>query len=196
MDFDTLMKTDKPEHFAAAVENITTRRKALQLDIQKYIVAVAHRWQETGDGRPAVERINMLINKQVTGEGLRRNALLDYIVANLGLTFVTEGDNKNTFILAKAKPTAFVLADLVKQENHWYNAIPEKEYVPMDLNIMLKVMLTKATKRADTAKAEDNVPKSRIEALAALHKAWEAEDAEADAKAAVAVDDLEDECAH
>ena len=175
--FDKLMKTDNTADFHAACADIKARRISLQLDIQRYLVAVATRWNETGDVRPAVERINMLISKEITGEGIRRNTLLEYIEQNLGLQFVTEGDNKGKFIAGKAKAKALDFTYLNNKATHWYNAVPEKPYQPMMLNVMLGVMLKKATARSEKATEADDLPADRLEALANLHRQWAAEDA-------------------
>jgi hypothetical protein len=180
MNFDTLMKTDDNNQFALAVADINKRGVALQLDIQKYLVAVAARWTETGDVRPAVDRINMLIDKKALFKGVRRNAILTWVEAMLGFEYITDGDHKDKFHANKAKASGFELADLTKQENHWYQFAPEPEYKPLDLNILLKALVEKAEKRAKTAKASDNIPADQLAALKALVRSDEQQEQAAD----------------
>jgi hypothetical protein len=178
MDFNALMKTDKAEAFANAVADINQRGASLQLDIQRYLVAVCYRWLETGDVRPAVDRVNMLIDKKALFKGVRRNAILTWVETNMGFEYLTDGDNKDKFHANKAKATRLVMAELTKQENHWYNFTPEPEYKPLDLNVLLKALVAKAEKRQQTAKASDQIDPEQLAALKALVRS---EDQQADA---------------
>jgi hypothetical protein len=70
------------------------------------------------------------------------------------------------------------MAELTKQENHWYNFTPEPEYKPLDLNVLLKALVAKAEKRQQTAKASDQIDPEQLAALKALVRS---EDQQADA---------------
>lgn len=168
MDFNKLMKTDSTDQFALAVKDINTRGVSLQLDIQRYLVAVCTRWVESGDVRSAVTRINMLVDKKALFKGARRNAILTWVETNMGFEYITEGENKDKFHANKAKASGLKLADLSKQENHWYNFTPEPEYKPLDLNALIGQLVTKAEKRAKTAKASDKIDVGQLAALKAL----------------------------
>ena len=171
MDFDSLMKSDDNTAFYNAVLDINTRGAALQLDIHKYLVAVCTRWVETGDVRPAVLRINILIEKKELFRGVRRNAILKWVETNMGFGYITEGDNKDKFHANKAKAKALNLADLTKQENHWYNFKPEPDYKPLDLNAMIANIVAKAEARQKTVKETDAIDAEQLAALKALVKA-------------------------
>lgn len=165
-----LLVTDNNAAFATAVADINKRGQALQLDIQRYLHAVAVRWKETGDVRPAVVRVNMLIDKKTLFKGVRRNAILSWIEINFGFEYVTEGDNKDHFHANKAKADRFNLKELEKQENHWYNMTPEPEYVPMDLNGLIAALVAKVDKRAANIKDGDAISLAQLNALKALVK--------------------------
>lgn len=179
--FDALATSDNQDDFLKAVKSINSRGETLQLDIQKYMTAVALRWQATGDVRPAVLRINALINKEARFKGLRWNAVLTYVEIAFGFKFVTEGDAKDTFIAGKLKAKDLDMDMFKVQANFWWNFVPEPEFVPLDLNALLAVALKKAEKaatdktliktgeHAGKTKAEVNgIDPAQLEALRAL----------------------------
>ncbi len=167
IDFGALAHTDSNASFANAVAEINKRGTALQLDIQLYLHAVARRWKDTGDVRPAVERINMLIDKKALFKGVRRKALVNWVEIMLGFEYITEGDNAHTFHANKAKP-GFNLLDLAKNENHWYNRTPEPDPSPVSLNVLLMALVKKADKRAAKHLVDDDIPADTLAALKAL----------------------------
>ena len=180
VDFGALAHSNSNASFASAVAEINKRGSALQLDIQLYLHAVAVRWKETGDVRPAVERINMLIDKKALFKGVRRNALVNWVEIMLGFEYITEGDNAHTFHANKAKPGGFNLVEMAKQENHWYNLTPEPDPQPVSLNALLMALVNKADKRAAKHLADDDIPADTLAALKALvvHPTDPAPDAE------------------
>lgn len=166
--FANLAKTDNNDAFAAAVADINLRGVSLQMDIQLYLYGVAARWQETGDVRPAVARINMLIDKKALFKGVRRNALVAWVETQLGFEYNLEGDNAHMFHANKAKATGFNLVELAMQENHWYNLTPEPDPTPVDLNILLLALIKKMDTRAAKHKDGDNINPDTLAGLKAL----------------------------
>ncbi|ANS06196.1 hypothetical protein HOR19_gp03 [Phage MedPE-SWcel-C56] len=170
MDYNALNKTDSDDSFALAVADINTRGKALQMDIQLYLHAVATRWKETGDVRPAVKRINMLVDKKQLFKGVRRNAIVAWVETNLGFEYITEGDNAHMFHANKAKAKGFELADLAVAKTFWFNATPEPDPAPVSLNVLLKAFVSKIDKRAAKHNAEDSIDPDQLAALRSLVK--------------------------
>lgn len=167
-DFNALAGTDKAEAFANAVADINTRGKSLQLDIQLYLHAVAVRWAETGDVRPAVGRINMLTDKKALFKGVRRNALVAWVEDFMGFAYILEGENAHTFHANGAKAKGMDLAVMAKQENHWYNHTAEPDPAPVFLNVLLAQLVKKAETRKAKNKSGDVFDDTQLAALKAL----------------------------
>lgn len=170
MNFNTLFKTDSDAAFTTALDDINKRGNSLQLDIQLYLHAVATHWVASGDVRPAVKRINALIDKKTLFKGVRRNAIMAWVEVNLGFALILEGDNAQTFHANKAKAAGIDLDSMSKKANHWYNATPEPDATPVDLNVMLAAFVKKATARNAKANDADNIDPEQLAALAALIK--------------------------
>lgn len=178
VSFSALDQSDNQDDFIAAVANINERGESLQLDIQKYMTAVAVRWQQTGDVRPAVLRINLLIDKSKRFKGGRWNAVLAYVEAAFGFIFVTEGDAANTFIKGTTTAKQLDMHMFLEQKNFWWNFVPEPDYAPMNLNAEIAALL----KKVDNCQKEGSKRKleaspevmDALRALAASAKADEA----------------------
>lgn len=168
INFTKLAKSDTATDFANAVADINSRGNTLQLDIQLYLHAVATRFVETGDVRPAVERVNMLVDKKNLFRGIRRNALITWVETMIGFEYIMEGEKAHTFHASKAKAKDINLVELAKKENHWFNFTPEAPYQPLDLNVLIKALVAKAEKRSANAKPEDSIDADKLAALKAL----------------------------
>lgn len=145
-----------------AIAGIHKKSATLQLDIHKVLVAIAKRWESTGDVRPAVKHVNTLLAKGQLG-GMRTNAIKAWVQEFFGFIVVEEGEAKGSFVFGKLKAGALDLVAIV--ENKWWEFKPEAEYKPMDFDKMLMALLSKAEKRTETATEQDKVDPALIAAV-------------------------------
>ncbi|WP_299073784.1 hypothetical protein [uncultured Paraglaciecola sp.] len=165
---DALRKSDDSEQFVLAVQSFKRRGENLQIDIQKYLIAVSQRWAETGDVRPAVKRINNLLNE--TPDGIRAHALYAWVEAFLGFVII-EGDRDDAgqFTAGTRKHTELTVSDMEKRENHWYKFTPPTPYKPCNLDDLINAVIKKAATRVKKGvKDVDNIDLDKLAALKGL----------------------------
>lgn len=169
INFEALGKTDDNAAFVNAVADLKKRGETLQLDIQRYLVAVAARWVATGDVRPAVSRINNLIEN--TAKGMRSNAIKAWVETFLGFVVVdnSDADNHRQFVAGTMKAKDLNVVIMMQAANHWYTFTPEKPYEGLNLDKLIAMAVAKADKRIKAGlKDEDNIDSDKLEALRSM----------------------------
>lgn len=158
--------------FAKLRDSIHRRADTIQGDIHRYLVAVAVRWEKSGDNRDTAghaDRVNSLLHE--LPKGIRGNAIREWVSKHLKLTFVTEDTPaKNTFVMGTAKAKELDL-DALSAER-WYDLKPEPAYKPIDLAADMERMLKAAIKRRDVATEDDNIPTELLTSLQAAMAAF------------------------
>lgn len=166
--FDNLFKSANETDYTKARLNIRERGEGLQLDIHHYLYAVAYQFSATGDVRPAVKRVNSLLDDMP--KGVRSNAIKAWVEKFLGFAIIEEGDNKGQFHANKAKG-ANVDTQAAKNAR-WWEFKPEPEYKGFNLNAEIMrviAMAEKANKIDDANKREKiDVDQEQLNALRAL----------------------------
>lgn len=162
ISFTTLATANSDDSIVAAINSLHKRGDSLQLDIHRLLVAVCARWATSGDIRPAVKHINLLLHKGKLG-GLRLNAIRQWVETYMGFTFIEEGDLKGTFKAGDMKANGLNMKELTN--NRWWEFKPEAPYKPMDFDKMFLSLMNKAEKRAGSTTSEDNVDPGLLAAL-------------------------------
>ena len=147
--------------FSGARATIKKRGQTLQVDVHRYLYAVAEQWVATGDVRPVVSRINDLIAD--LPKGIRINAVKQWVHSYLKLALLDDG----TFGRSSIGHADIDLG--VLKNKRWFEDTPEPEFKPIeDADKLLQSLLSKFKK--DRAKLGDKsaVPSERIIALEAM----------------------------
>lgn len=159
---DKLVRANSEDAITNAITGIHRRSNTLQMDVHLVLCAIAKRWNQTGDIRPAIKHVNHLLQNGQLG-GVRTNAIKAWVQEFFGFQLVEAGEAKGTFCKGTIKaPDLAAIAD-----NRWWEFKPEPEYKPMDFDKMLMALLDKGEKRAATATAEDKVDPALIAAIKA-----------------------------
>lgn len=153
INFNTLAKVNSDASIEAAIGSLAKRSDTLQLDIHKLLVAIGARWAASGDIRPAVKHVNMLID--TLGKGVRLNAIRSWVEVHFGLTYAEDGEMKGKFVAGKRKATDLDISAMANER--WWELKVEPEYKPMDFDKMFNALLAKASK-ADKSKGDDVDP--------------------------------------
>ena len=148
-----ITKLQSEADFAKDVASIARRAESVQMDIHRHLYAIAFRWNETGDVRPAVLRVNALIDAMP--KGIRVNAIREWVEVMLGFEFV-EAD-KATKISAQFKAGSIKGADLPMDSilnKRWFELKQEAPYKPIDFGADLMKLLKRAGERASSTKGD------------------------------------------
>ncbi len=159
INFNKLAELNTDTGIEAAIASLGTRSQTLQLDVHKLLVAVAVRWNKSGDVRPVVKHVNMLIDQ--LGKGVRLNAIRAWVEVHLGLVYADDGEAKGTFIKGTRKHTDLDIPALTNER--WWELKVEPEYKPMNFDAMFAALIAKASK-AQPSKG-DEVDMGLVEAL-------------------------------
>lgn len=162
INFNTLDKVNDEAAITAAIEALHKRSDTLQMDVHKLLVAIAVRWAQTGDVRPAVQHVNKLLEKGKFG-GMRANAIKAWVETFFGFKYVTEGERKDSFIAGAVKGADLRLKEI--GNTRWWEFKPEAPYKPLDFDKMLLALLKKAEDRSKDAKPEDDIDTGLLEAI-------------------------------
>ena len=159
---DAAFKKDRESIFKAVTK--------AQNDIHRHLYAIAFRWNETGDVRPAVERVNALIDGMP--KGVRVNAIRSWVEGMLGFIYVDkEGDKPAHFVAGKVKAKALPMDEIAN--TRWYEFKAEAPFKPMNLTDDLMALIEKASKRGREAKDGDVIDLAlvdKVRTLIAQHK--------------------------
>jgi hypothetical protein len=142
-----------------AILAVCDRGTTVQMDIHRVLVAIATRWFTTGDIRPAVKHVNLLIEHMP--KGIRSNAIKAWVETHMGLVYATEGENKGTFVIGKRKGADLDIPTLTNER--WFEFKPEAEYKPIDFDAMWNALM-KRMEKADESKG-DKFDKGLVEHL-------------------------------
>lgn len=166
VNFNKLHLSNDPAAFDAAIATIKKRGETLQLDIHRYLVAVCAVWQQSGDVRPAVKRVNDLL--AAMPGGVRANAIRAWVEAKMGMVWSDAvGDAPAGFSAPADKQARSGKAlDLDALKNvRWWEFKPEAPYKPLDLAAKLATLVKIAETRAGKATPEDNIDGELLSSL-------------------------------
>ena len=159
VNFNKLALANDEDTFVAAIASIKRRGETVQMDIHRFLCAILERWTITGDVRPMVKYVNLLLAE--LPKGVRSNAIKAWVEVHMGLIWAVDGENKNTFVAGKRKAKDVQLKDA--QNERWFEFKAEPDYKPMDFDKMFAALMSRAAK-ADPEKG-DAVDKGLLEAL-------------------------------
>ena len=114
--------------FEGFIAKLHKRIDSNQMDIQRVLVAILSRWEETGDIRPAVKHVNLMIDGLPSG--VRSNAIRAWVETFTGFVYATDGENKGKFVAGKLKAAGLNIKEATAQR--WWEFKPEPTYKPMD----------------------------------------------------------------
>lgn len=154
---------------AAAIAKVHQQADSWQLNVHKLLWAIANRWQETGDIRPAVGHVNSLLDKGAM-LGARKNAIRSWVEKFFGFVYVTEGEAKDSFIAGKTKAKDLDMDSI--RNVRWWEFKPEPAHKPLDFEADLMKLLDKAEKRAALHKDGDNIDLRLLNALKATRSEY------------------------
>lgn len=160
INYSKLALVNSDDAIDAAILSVQKRGDSVQMDIHRILYALTERWHTTGDVRPAVRHVNMLIDNMP--KGIRCNAIRSWVEVHMGMIFAEEGENKGKFVAGKRKAKELDLKGAMNER--WFEFKAEAPYKPMNFEQMFATLMTKAAK-ADPAKG-DEVDKGLVEALA------------------------------
>lgn len=160
VNFNKLVQANDEDTFVAAIASIKNRGESVQMDIHRFLCAILERWTVTGDVRPMVKYVNLLLAE--LPKGIRSNAIKAWVEVHMGLIWAVDGENKNTFVAGKRKVKDVQLKDA--QNERWFEFKAEPDYKPMDFDKMFAALMTRAGK-ADPEKG-DAVDTGLVQALA------------------------------
>lgn len=142
--------------FAADAARLGKAGDKVQMDVHRHLYAIAFRWSETGDIRPAVARVNTLI--AAMPKGFRVNAIRQWVEAMFGFEYVEkQGEVPAGFKAGKIKADALPMDDILHKR--WYEFTAEAPYKPLNFGAELAKLLKRAGERATSAKGDDVDPK-------------------------------------
>jgi hypothetical protein len=157
--------------FTADAALIHKRVDTVQNDIHRHLYAIAFRWNETGDVRPAVKRVNALLDAMP--KGIRTNAIRAWVEAMLGFEFVEKaGDVAEHFKAGAVKGSALPMDTIIN--TRWFDFTKEAPYKPLDFGAELAKLLKKAGERVNSTKG-DAVPAGMLDAVSKAVAAYQAE---------------------
>lgn len=157
---DKTMNIDKLNSnadFAKDAASLARRGVTLQMDIHRHLYAIAFRWNETGDVRPAVQRVNAMIDAMP--KGIRVNAIREWVEVMLGFVYV-EADKATKvaaqFTAGAIKGDALPMDGILNKR--WFELKQEAPYKPIDFGADLAKLLKRAGERANSTKGDDVDP--------------------------------------
>lgn len=148
--------------FTKDAASIAKRGETVQNDIHRHLYAIAFRWNETGDIRPAVKRVNALI--AAMPKGLRLNAIREWVEVMFGFEYVTGTKEQPEHFKAGSIKGSDLPLDTIANKR-WYEFKPEAAYKPINFGDDLAKLLKRAGDRANSTKG-DNVDKRLLDAVA------------------------------
>lgn len=149
LKIDTLTNDDT---FAKDVARIAKAGEKVQNDIHRHLYAIAFRWNETGDIRPAVKRVNALIG--ALPKGLRLNAIREWVEVMFGFEYVEKAkDVPEHFAAGKIKGSDLPMDTILHKR--WYEFKQEAAYKPINFGESLSKLLKQAGQRVNSAKGDD-----------------------------------------
>lgn len=178
VNFSKLHLSNTDADFEAAIEVLGKRTDTLQLDIHRFLIAVANRWHETGDVRPAVKFTNLLLAR-LDKSGVRRNAIMSWVEECFG--FVFNGETKE-FVSGKVKGKHLDVETL--RNVRWWEFKPEPEFKPVNAQEEFLKIYVKLAKRAEKGNEEDVIDPLLMQHVKAALETYEAERAQLAADAA------------
>jgi hypothetical protein len=167
------VKLNTDADFAKDVLSIAKRADTVQMDIHRHLYAIAFRWNETGDIRPAVSRVNLLIGAMP--KGIRVNAIRTYVEAMFGFIFVEKATGVlEHFIAGPVKGAALPMDSILNKR--WFEFSAEPPYTAINFGADLAKLLKRASDRMNSTKGDevdkfllDAVSKAVAERAAAKH---------------------------
>lgn len=145
------VKLSTDADFAKDVASIARRGEAVQMDIHRHLYAIAFRWNETGDIRPAVSRVNLLIGAMP--KGIRVNAIRTYVEVMFGFVYVEKAVGvPEHFKEGPVKGAALPMDSIMNKR--WFEFSPEAPYKPIDFGADLAKLLKRAGERANSTKGD------------------------------------------
>lgn len=126
--------------YTKEIEAIVKAGESVQLRVHKLLNTMAANWIKSGDVRPVVTGVNLLLEK--FPRGLRSNAIKAWVEHFFG--FIMNAETKQ-FVAGKRKAISL---DLHAIKNiRWWEFKPEPEYQPItDFNKLLSGLIAKAEK--------------------------------------------------
>jgi hypothetical protein len=149
--------------FSKDAASIAKRGESVQMDIHRHLYAIAFRWKETGDIRPAVKRVNALIDAMP--KGLRLNAIREWVEVMFGFVYVEKSKDVPEHFTAGPIKGADLPMDTIMQKR-WYEFKAEAAYKPINFGESLSKLLKQAGQRVNSAKG-DNVDAEMLAAVKA-----------------------------
>lgn len=146
------------------ISSLVKRNANLRTDLHILLNAIAARWIETGDVRTPVKLVNELLAADL--KGLHTNAFKAWIEEFFGFIYVTEGEQKDTFVSGKLKAADLRVQDM--RNTRWYEFKPEPAYQPVDPAKALAQMIRRFENDRKKAGDATQVTPEMIEALKAL----------------------------
>jgi hypothetical protein len=147
-----ITKLTDDKSFAADAASIAKRGEAVQMDIHRHLYAIAFRWNETGDIRPAVKRVNDLLT--VLPKGLRLNAIREWVEVMFGFEYVEKSKDAPEHFKAGAIKGADLPMDTILHKR-WYEFKAEAAYKPINFGESLQKLLKQAGQRVNSAKGDE-----------------------------------------
>ena len=157
INFTKLALAISDDQFLAAIESIQRRGNSVQLDIHLFLVAVASRWANTGDVRPAVTMVNNLI--EALPHGVRSNAIKGWVEAHLGFVW----DQTDLFKAGTLKHADLSIKKLANIR--WWEFKPEAEYKPMNFTEAVLSLIKRADDRLQKRDPRDMIDASAVQAV-------------------------------
>jgi len=133
-----------------AIENVTGRSNTLQLDVHLILVAVAADWAAGNDVRIPLRQVNKLIAE--LGDGVRKNALIQWACSAKLLGFVLNEDDK-TVVGGKVKGADLDMRHIANTQWWTFREPPIKK--PMNFVDELIAFYEKAATRSAKGKKGD-----------------------------------------
>lgn len=147
-----IAKLTTDAEFAKDCASIAKRADTVQMDIHRHLYAIAFRWNETGDVRPAVKRVNALIDAMP--KGLRVNAIREWVEVMFGFEYVEkQGDAPACFKAGPIKGADLPMDSILHKR--WFELKQEAPYKPINFGEDLAKLLKRAGERANSAKGDD-----------------------------------------
>lgn len=143
----------------AAIPAIAKSTKTVQGNMHKLLVSILARWVETGDVRPAVKNINLLL-AELDGTAIRTNAIKAWTEGFAGFVWNTE---EKVFVAGTTKAKDVDVTEAAGAP--FWQFSPEKAYQPFNLAAELAKIAKKAADRAKKADERDAIHSADVEAL-------------------------------
>lgn len=168
LDFNALV-TD--EQITLAIGEVKAETETVQFRIHQIIVAIGCQWAVSGDVRPAVKFMNLLVD--TLGAGVRKNAIVQFSTSPKLFGFLLH-DTSKVLIAGKIKAADLDMKAIANTK--WFDFREPPAPKAWDLVVEYKKFLAKATTRSAKGLKIDTLNPEFLASMADLAKSLEASD--------------------